>query len=68
VRYSSGGIRLAGAVGAGGTAMAKEENSRDVNEIDRPLEDDAIGAAEDEDFDDEDDLDEDDDDDDEGEV
>jgi hypothetical protein len=51
-----------------GTAMAKEENSRDVNETDRPLEDDVIGAAEDEDFDDEDDLDDDDDEDDEGEV
>jgi hypothetical protein len=42
--------------------MAKEENSRDINETDRPLEDDAIGAAEEEDFDDEDDLDDEDDD------
>jgi hypothetical protein len=66
-RAAYGGIPLAALFAPGGTAMAKEENSRDMNETDRPLEDDAIGAAEDEDFDDEDDLD-DEDDDEEGEV
>jgi hypothetical protein len=48
--------------------MAKRENSRDIIEPDRPVEDDAIGAAEDEDFDDEDDLDDEDEEEEEGEV
>jgi hypothetical protein len=36
--------------------MANEGNSRDMDDIDRPVEDDVVGLGEDDDFDDEDDM------------